>query len=201
MSIRRRTRIAVALTAIVALAALAAGCGDKKEEKKADLPPPAQTPLQWANRAVDWFLRPMAKDLQVLDRLRVPGAFIFLATGEPETVRIVDRRMTDLGKCTDKLARVGPPPNLRDRPKITDPLLEMHDDWLEACEHYEKVSELMLDALDLFQRGEEGDQQRAVAIVGQVAEPSRLGAIAYQRGLELAQKHPALRIAGVRPPS
>ena len=195
----RRSALVLVLALTLGLSAIVAACGGD-DEKEADLPPPAETPLQWANRAVDWFLRDISRDLTVLDRLRSPQAFIFLASGEPETLKVVRSRIGDLGRCEEKLEAVGRPPNLQDRPAITKPLLKMHEHWAEACTHYERVSELTLDAVELFESGAQDDHERGVRVFQELKEPTRLGAVAYQRGLDLAVKHPAMRLAGVRPP-
>jgi len=59
---------------------------------------------------VNRLMRPMNKNLQVLGTLNNPQIKIYIEQENPTTLRILKNRMTDLGKCSDRLLTIGPPP-------------------------------------------------------------------------------------------
>jgi len=137
------------------LALLAAGCGS---DDKSSAPPPtilpnAATPDEWAGRIVNRLMRPMNKNLQVLGTLNNPQIKIYIEQENPATLRILKNRMTDLGKCSDRLLTIGPPP--ADANNIKQ-LRQVDAALHRACPHYVKVSETVLKAVEMLSSGRAG---------------------------------------------
>ena len=194
--LRSRSRLFLLVASLVSAAALAAGCGDDGDAEQG-VAPPAQTPQQWAVRLVDWYLRDLNRDLTLLNRLNTPTGIIYITSGNPESVKVVNARFEDLGKCSEKLAQVGPPPPTPQRPRVNTAFRRIFDHFGDACTHYEEVSELMLEAVPLLSSQNEEDQAAGFELVRQLKEPSREGAIAFGRGLDAARREPILRAAGI----
>ena len=180
------------------LALLAAGCGS---DDKSSAPPPtilpnAATPDEWAGRIVNRLMRPMNKNLQVLGTLNNPQIKIYVEQENPTTLRILKNRMTDLGKCSDRLLTIGPPPAAANNIKQ---LRQVDAALHRACPHYVKVSETVLKAVEMLSSGREdvvaeGDKKLASA-----APDSQAAALAYQQAIQVAQELDEFKLHGLKP--
>src|SRR6266542_6785378 len=99
---------------LVLLVALLAACGSsKKNAQPAPSPiilPQAQTNDEWARRIVNLLLRPLNRDLQVVNGLSNPNILLYIINQNKTTLTVLNRRLGDLAKCTDNLVSLGPPP-------------------------------------------------------------------------------------------
>jgi hypothetical protein len=180
------------------LALLAAGCGsdDKSSEPPPTLLPNAQTPDEWAGRVVNRLMRPMNKNLQVLGTLNNPQIKIYIEQENPTTLRIINNRMKDLGKCSDRLLAIGPPPaEARDIKQLRHVDAALH----RACPYYVKVSETVLTAVEMLSSGREdvvaeGDKKLASA-----GPDSQKAAQAYQEAIQVAQELDEFKLRGLKP--
>jgi len=180
------------------LALLAAGCGsnDKSSAPPPTILPNAATPDEWAGRIVNRLMRPMNKNLQVLGTLNNPQIKIYIEQENPATLRILKNRMTDLGKCSDRLLTIGPPP--ADANNIKQ-LRQVDAALHRACPHYVKVSETVLKAVEMLSSGREdvvaeGDKKLASA-----APDSQAAALAYQQAIQVAQELDEFKLHGLKP--
>jgi len=180
------------------LALLTAGCGS---DDKSSAPPPtilpnAATPDEWAGRIVNKLMRPMNKNLQVLGTLNNPQIKIYIEQENPTTLRILNNRMTDLGKCSDRLLTIGPPPaEAADIKQLRQVDAALH----RACPHYVNVSKTVLEAVEMLSSGREdvvaeGDKKLASA-----APDSQAAALAYQQAIQVAQKLDEFKLHGLKP--
>jgi hypothetical protein len=186
----------VALLFCVAL--LAAGCGS---DEKSSAPPPtilpnAATPDEWAGRIVNRLMRPMQKNLEVLSTLNNPQIKIYIESQNPTTLRILNNRMKDLGKCSDRLLTIGPPPaDAGDIKQLRRVDAALH----RACPHYVNVSETVLEAVEMMSSGREdvvaeGDKKLASA-----GPDSQKAALAYQQAIQVAQELDEFKLHGLKP--
>jgi hypothetical protein len=180
------------------LVLLVAGCGssDKSSEPPPTLLPNATTPDEWAGRVVNKLMRPMNKNLQVLGTLNNPEIKIYLESQNPTTLRVLNNRMKDLGKCSDRLLTIGPPPSeASDIKQLQQVDATLH----RACMHYVKVSAIVLQAVEMLSSGREdvvaeGDKKLASA-----GPESQAAAEAYQRAIEVAQQLDEFKLRGLKP--
>jgi hypothetical protein len=180
------------------LALLAAGCGS---DEKSSAPPPtilpnAATPDEWAGRIVNRLMRPMQKNLEVLSTLNNPQIKIYIESQNPTTLRILNNRMKDLGKCSDRLLTIGPPPaDAGDIKQLRRVDAALH----RACPHYVNVSETVLEAVEMMSSGREdvvaeGDKKLASA-----GPDSQKAALAYQQAIQVAQELDEFKLHGLKP--
>jgi hypothetical protein len=180
------------------LALLAAGCGS---DDKSSAPPPtilpnAATPDEWAGRIVNRLMRPMQKNLEVLSTLNNPQIKIYIESQNPTTLRILNNRMKDLGKCSDRLLTIGPPPaDAGDIKQLRQVDAALH----RACPYYVNVSETVLEAVEMMSSGREdvvaeGDKKLASA-----GPDSQKAALAYQQAIQVAQELDEFKLHGLKP--
>jgi hypothetical protein len=188
-----RTWLVLSLT--VSLMFFVAACGSDKEASK---PPPKLLPNvntsdEWALRIVDRFLRPLNKDLQVLNGLNSPDIRVFIASGNQQTIGIVNRHMKDLSGCTEKLVVIGPP--------TTDDAQFQRVDRLfhEACRKYEDVAASVLEAVPLLSSGRQDVLARGGRILRETLPVSRAAALKFQTAINIAQTRVEFRNAGLQP--
>jgi hypothetical protein len=180
---------------LAALALLAAGCGSKKEAattRAIPILPDAQTSDEWARRIVRRFLAPLNQDLQVLNGLNNPQIRIFIASGNPTTLRIINRRMNDLQHCTDKLVTIGPPTSDDDQFQRVDRLFH------SACKRYEDVADTVLDAVPKLSSGRTDVIQVGEQELRKSIPTSQAAAKDFQKAIAIAQKRPEFRNAGLQ---
>lgn len=180
------------------LALLVAGCGsdDKSSEPPPTILPNAATPDEWAGRVVNRLMRPMNKNLMVLSELNNPQIKIYIESQNPTTLRIINNRMNDLAKCSDRLLAIGPPPaEANDIKQLRQIDASLHT----ACEHYVKVAGTVLEAVEMLSSGREdvvaeGDKKMASA-----GPDSEAAAKAYQQAIQVAQELDEFKLRGLKP--
>ena len=174
-----------ALAAVVLLLGVAAaGCMGSDDEPEVE---PARTRAEWATRLFRTILRPMNQNLQALNQTNNPQVRVYLVTGNETTIQILTRRMRDLGACSDKLSRVGPPPE-------DNPALEpIYANIERACPHYERVASLLLDAIPHLSSGDNEKVAEGDKLMRRLREPSRQAARSYARALALVNRQMLLQ--------
>ncbi|MDP8910813.1 MAG: hypothetical protein M3M94_01955 [Actinomycetota bacterium] len=183
-----RSMLALALL----VAALASGCGTDEEA-----PPRARTAQQWADRVVDRFLRDMNRDLDAVNKLNNLHVRLYLESGTQETVEVLETRLNDLAECSSKLERVGPPPEAAP-PDVRRPLERVHTSFTRACVQYERLAELLLEALPLVASDDEDEKRQGRELFTEARRPSERAAFHYGRALDIASRQPAFRAAGLQ---
>ena len=186
--------IAVAVV-LASLAALLAGCGSSKKAAPPPTPPlpNARTPDQWARRIVDLFLRPLNRDLVVLNNYDNPQIRLYIASRNAETLRLIHQRLGDLQDCTGKLATIGPPPS----GQVALAQVDRH--FKTACKSYEDVAGKLLEATDSLASGDADNATRGVRLVANARPASRRAASELVAGIKVAQSLPPFRRAGLKP--
>lgn len=187
------------LLALVTLASLGAGCGSEKESPPLPTPlPPSATTEEWAGRVVNRLLRPMNRDLEVLATLDNPQTKLYIETGNETTLDVLDSSLNDLAKCSDRLVTIGPPPPTAD----TIGQLRRVDAALRtACQHYEKVTEIVLSAVEMLSSGRSDVIERGEDKLKEAGPDARAGAQAYDKAFQIAQRIPEFQLHGVEPPA
>ena len=179
---------------LLSVALLASGCGS--EEKSASLPEAATT-QEWATRIVNRLFRPMNRDLETLATLNNVQTKLYIQQGNQDTLDVLDERMTDLGKCTERLDVIGPPPEADER---IDRLRRLEARLRTACEHYVKVSEQVLVAVELLSSGRSDVIPRGEQKLREAVPDATAGAKAYDDVFKMAQKISEFRLLGLTPP-
>jgi hypothetical protein len=178
------------------LALLTAGCGSKKEAATttSTIPilPDVRTSDEWAQRVVNRFLTPLNKDLQVLNGLNNPQIRIYIASGNRTTLNVIDRRMNDLKRCTDKLVTIGPPTTDDEQFQRVDRLFH------SACKNYEEVAAAVLDAVPLLSSGRTDVIQEGQKRLAKMIPTSQAAARDFQKAIKIAQTRPEFRNAGLQ---
>ena len=185
----------IAATSLLGLALLAAGCGSKKQaETTTTIPilPDVRTSDEWAQRIVRQFLAPLNKDLQVLNGLNNPQIRIFIASGNKTTLGVIDRRMNDLTRCTDKLVTIGPPTADDEQFKRVDRLFH------SACKNYEDVAGTVLDAVPKLASGRSDVIEVGTEELRKSIPVSQTAAKDFQRAIKIAQTRVEFRNAGLQ---
>jgi hypothetical protein len=179
----------------LSLALLGAACGS--EQESASLPQAATT-QEWAQRLVNRLMRPVNRDLETLATLNNVQTKLFIQQGNEDTLEVLDERMTDLGKCTDRLDTIGPPPAADER---INQLRRLEAALRQACRHYVKVSELVLVALELLSSGRSDVIPRGEDKLREAVPEATAGASAYDKAFKIAQNISEFRLQGLTPPS
>jgi hypothetical protein len=179
---------------LLALALLAAGCGSKKQAETATIPllPDAKTSDEWAQRIVNRFLTPLNKDLLVLNGLNNPQVRIYIASGNPTTLDIINKRMNDLQRCTDKLVTIGPPTSDDEQFQRVDELFH------SACKNYERVADTVLEAVPMLSSGRNDVIEEGAKRLRKSIPKSEAAAKDFQKAIKIAQTRQEFRNAGLR---
>jgi len=131
-------KLRVLIVLLLLVATLVAGCGSKSKSASttttaSNLPAAAQTSDQWASRVVDWFLRPLNPDLAVVGNFANSQVRFYIETQNQQALNTIYARMSDLQRCDEHLARVGPPPGDDQQLKAID------GHFRQACTAYANV--------------------------------------------------------------
>ena len=180
---------------LLAFTLLAAGCGSKKEAApRSTIPllPDAKTSDEWAQRIVNRFLTPLNRDLQVLNGLNSPQIRIYIASGNKTTLSIIDKRMTDLQHCTDKLVTIGPPTSDDEQFQRVDRLFH------SACKSYEQVADTVLEAVPMLSSGRNDVIEEGAKRLRKSIPTSEAAAKDFQKAIKIAQSRPEFRNAGLQ---
>jgi hypothetical protein len=183
--------------ALLATSLLLSGCGSSRTKEQRPAPnvlPRAATTDVWARRVVDFLLRPLNRDLVVLQNFDSPQVRIYIASRNPQTLRIIHRRLGDLRKCSSKIATIGPPP-AGAAAAFGSVQRHLH----EACKAYELVAATLLVATDLLASGTEDGAREGADKVATVRDPSARAAKELSTGVKIAQGLAPFRRAGLRP--
>jgi hypothetical protein len=185
-----RRRVATLLAVVLAIAAPASGCagGDDEPEVRRPLPPPRVVPTreEWATR-LHGFLRTHNEDIRVLNTLQDERVRVFLLTGEEETIETLNGTFERLSRCSSRLRGVGrPPPGER---ALARALTELE----RACRHYDRLGQLLLEALPLYTSDEASEQEEGGRLIVRAATPSRLAARHYRRAVSLLTREGLVR--------
>jgi hypothetical protein len=181
-----------ALTLLAALALLAAGCGGSSHDDGEESTPPAPAPQavpqaktepEWIRRLVTRFLRPMNKNLAVVNSLGTPQVRLYLRTGNETTIRVLRTRMTDLSGCSRKLQRVGSPPTQ------SGPLVRIYTSLQRACPHYELLAQTVLRSIPLLGSRNATNAARGEEELAKAYEPSRAAARHYVTAVQIIERN------------
>jgi hypothetical protein len=184
---------------IVLLAAglLVSGCGSSKAKDTAPPPkvlPRATTTDEWARRIVDLLLRPLNRDLVVVQNFDNPQVRIYIATRNETTLRIVRSRLGDLRACSKQLAVIGPPPA-----GAADAYSRIQGRLRNACAAYVDVATRLTKATDLLASGSKENATKGADSVATAHDPSARAARELSAGVKIAQGLAPFRRAGLRP--
>ena len=186
------------LIVLLLVATLAAGCGSKSKSASttttvSNLPPAAQTSDQWASRVVDWFLRPLNPDLAVVGNFDNSQVRLYIETQNQQTLNTIYARMSDLQRCDDHLARVGPPPGDDQQLKAID------GHFRQACAAYAHVGATLTRATRLLSSGKQDQVAKGEQALRGIGAITRKGAVELTAGVKLAQQRGEFRRAGLKP--
>jgi hypothetical protein len=186
------------LLALVVATVLLAGCGSKSKSASPqttvpNVPPAAQTSGQWASRVVDWFLRPLNPDLLVVGNFSNSQVRFYIQTGNQQAIDTINKRMNDLQRCDDHLARVGPPPG------DDQELKKIDDHFHRACTAYAKVAATLLRATRLLSSGDSAKIAQGEDALRGLGASTRNAAVELTAGIKLAQSRGDFRRAGLKP--
>ena len=187
------------LALLMSLALLGAGCGSDNESLQPSPPvTPATTADEWAGRVVNRLMRPTNRDLEVLATLNNPQTKLYIEQGNETTLDVLNRRLNDLAKCSDRLVAIGAPPlgsaRIRQLRRVDAALRR-------ACLHYEKAAEIVLVAVELLSSGRADVIERGEDKLREAAPDAAAGAKAYDDAVQIAQRIPAFRRHGLTPPA
>lgn len=183
---------------LLSVALLSVGCGSDKKESGPAILPRAETAAEWAIRVVDGLMRPTNRDIEVLTTLNNPQTKVLIEQGNETTLNVLNTRMNDLGKCSDRLVTIGPPPPTGD---LIHRLRRVHGALRRACVHYVKVSETVLVAVKLLSSGRTDVIERGEDKLREAGPDAVAGAKAYDQAFKIALTIPEFQLHGVRPPA
>jgi hypothetical protein len=178
---------------------LVAGCGSKKSAAPPttttvpNVPPPAQTSNQWAQRSVDWFLRPLSPDLLVVGNFANSQVRFYIETQNQQALQTIYKRMNDLQRCGDHLARVGPPPG------DDQQLKEINTHFHQACAAYAKIGATLTRATTLLSSGKQEQVAKGEQALNGIGVTTRNAAVQLTAAIKLAQARGEFRRAGLKP--
>jgi hypothetical protein len=186
------------LIVLILATMLAAGCGSKSKSASPtttvpNVPPAAQTSDQWASRVVDFFLRPLSPDLQVVGNFANSQVRFYIQTQNQQALNTIYARMDDLQRCDDHLARVGPPPGDDQQLKAID------GHFRQACKVYAQIGATLVRATRLLSSGKQDQIDNGQEALRGVGAKTRSAAVELTAGLKLAQKRGDFRRAGLKP--
>jgi hypothetical protein len=188
---------ATVLLLLLVAGLMTAGCGSsKKSAETTSLPtilPTATTPDEWAKRAVNVVLRPLNRDLQVVNGFNNPNILVYIANQNPTTLRIVKNRLGDLSQCSTKLVTIGPPPQSR------KPLRPVNTQLKKACASYVQLAAQLQKATLFLSSGRTDVIARGRQTLRDARPLNNTAAEQFAKAIKLAQVLPEFRRAGLRP--
>jgi uncharacterized lipoprotein YmbA len=189
-----RTSLALLL---LAAALLMTACGSShKSVETTTLPqvlPAAKTPDEWAKRVVDVLLRPLNRDLQIVNGFNDPNVLVYIANQNPTTLRILKNRLADLSKCSTKLVTIGPPPQSR------KPLRRVNTQFQKACASYVRLAARLQKATLFISSGRTDVIARGRKVLRDARPLNNTAADQFATAIKLAQVLPEFRRAGLQP--
>ena len=181
---------------LVLVAALLAACGSSKKSSQSTptvILPQAQTGDQWALRIVNRLMRPLNKDLQVVNGLNNPNVLLFIINRNRATLAIVNRRLGDLAQCSNKLVSIGPPP-----PR-SKPLKRTNAKFHAACRYYVDLAQKLQKVALFLSSGRSDVIAEGRKLLRDARPTANAAARTYCAAITLAQRQPEFRRAGLRP--
>ena len=184
--------------AMLAAGLLVSGCGSSNAKEEpgptVNVLPRAATTDIWAQRVVDFLLRPLNKDLVVVQNFDSPQVRIYIATRNATTLRVIHNRLGDLKACSSKLDEIGPPPD-----GAAARYDRIQDHLRKACSAYEDVADKLLEATDLMASGSKENASKGADVVAEAHDPSATAAKELAAGIKIAQGLKPFRRAGLQP--
>lgn len=182
---------------LLATGLVVTGCGSSKQSAQTtSLPtvlPTATTPDQWAKRVVNVMLRPLNRDLQVVNGFNDPNVIIYIANQNPTTLRVIKTRLGDLSKCSTKLVTIGPPPQSR------KPLRRVSRQLEKACTSYVQLAAQLHKATLYISSGRTDVIAQGRKILRDARPLNNTAADQFAAAIKSAQVLPEFRRAGLQP--
>lgn len=182
---------------LVASALTLAACGSSnKSAQTTSLPnvlPTATTPDEWASRVVNMLLRPLNRDLQVVNGFNNPNILIYIADQNPTTLRVIKNRLNDLSKCSTKLVTIGPPPESRRQ------LVRVNAQLKKACVSYVQLAAKLQKATLFMSSGRSDVMALGRKLLAESRPTNNTAAEQFALAIRAAQALPEFRRAGLQP--
>jgi hypothetical protein len=176
--------------------ALLAGCGSGSKQSAPTMVTvlaPADSEQEWAYRVVDLVLRPLNKDLQVVNGLSSPQTVIYLGSGNKTTLKVVNNALDDLAQCQNKLRRIGPPP------PQSGPFEQVNKHLNAACAKYVPTAATLKKAVFYWSSGRSDVTAQGFGIYRSAARNANAAGAQYLKAIKVAQNLPEFRRAGLQP--
>jgi hypothetical protein len=189
-------RILLVLLLLTSALALTACGSSNKSTETSTLPtvlPTAATPNEWAKRVVDRLLRPLNRDLQIVNGFNDPNVLVYIANQNPTTLRIVKSRLSDLAQCSSKLVTIGPPPPSR------PPLKRVDSQMRKACASYVQLAADLQKATLYLSSGRSDVIAQGRKVLRDSRTTNNTAAQQFALALRSAQALPEFRRAGLQP--
>jgi hypothetical protein len=184
---------------LVLLAGVLAGCGSSKKNEQPTPPPvvlsQAQTKDEWARRIVNRLMRPLNKDLQVVNGLSNPTIILFIINQNKTTLTILNQRLGDLAQCSSKLVSIGPPP------LGSGPLQRANTKFQAACRDYVQLAQMLQKASLFLSSGRNDVILEGRKLLRSAIPTANAAGSTYCTAIKIVQKQPEFRRAGLRPSS
>ncbi|HYY03900.1 MAG TPA: hypothetical protein VE736_08450 [Gaiellaceae bacterium] len=172
-------------------------CGSsKKNAQTSSLPqvlPTATTPNEWAKRVVNLLLRPLNRDLQIVNGFNDPNVIVYIANQNPTTLRIIRKRLGDLSQCSNKLVTIGPPPAAR------RPLKRVNTQLRKACTTYVQLAADLQKATLFISSGRSDVIARGRKMLLEARPTNNTAAQQFEAAIRSAQVLPEFHRAGLQP--
>jgi hypothetical protein len=176
--------------------ALLAGCGSGSKQSAPTMVTvlaPADSEQEWAFRVVDRVLRPLNKDLQIVNGLSNPQTVIYLGSGNKTTLNVVNKALDDLAQCQNKLRSIGPPP------PQSGPFERVNTHFQKACAKYVSAAKTLKKAVFYWSSGRTDVTAQGFRIYRSAAPAANAAGAQYLAGIRIAQTLPEFRRAGLKP--
>ena len=185
----------VLLVLVSALALTACGSSNKSAQTTSlpNVLPAATTPDEWAQRVVNTLLRPLNRDLQVVNGFNDPNVLVYIANQNPSTLRIINSRLNDLSKCSSRLVTIGPPPQSR------RPLRRVNTQLQKACASYVQLAPQLKKATLYLSSGRTDVIANGRKILREARPLNNAAAAQFAAAIRSAQVLPEFRRAGLQP--
>ena len=191
----------MAVLFLVLLCLSATACGKSSKRSAPTTPttngspilPQAKDPNDWALRVVEILMRPMNKDFNVVNGFRDPNLIVYIANQNQATLRIINRRLTDLARCTQRMVAIGPPPKSAPR------LQPVYNQLKTACVTYVDLAHRLQKATLFMSSGRNDVFQQGRKLLREAAPINNKAAVQYAAAIKTAQAIPAFRKAGLQP--
>jgi hypothetical protein len=189
-------RLSLVLLLVAAALALAACGSSNKSAQTTSVPhvlPTATSPDEWAKRIVNVLLRPLNRDLQIVNGFNNPTVIVYIANQNPTTLRIINRRLKDLSECSNKLVTIGPAPPSR------KPLARVGSQLQTACATYVRLAADLQKATLFMSSGRADVIARGRQILREARPTNNAAANQFAVAIKSAQALPEFRRAGLQP--